>query len=312
MRQRYQSSGFQGLRRSVILSTAPWWWWEARSSILHGDPHHDYIGIVLALVGLAYLCWLLFALAVYALPLFAGITAGLAIYHTGSGPIGAIIVGLIAGTITLIAGQIALMTLRSPFVRAGIALLFAVPAATAGYHAALGVAHIGIPAEGWRQAMALLGAIVVGGHSLDAHDAFCAAPGCPTWHYRCRDSLDPLTWLPGRAELPPCVISRAAGADFEPTHDHSSAARRSASIALRRGHCPARRDAIGARCDQLSGLQCRPSARKGFFSFARCGWPLVRVTRLPPPHPPQCYRGGASHVASDGLIWPKDGCASIA
>jgi hypothetical protein len=38
--------------------------------------HHDYIGIVLALVGLAYLCWLLFALAVYALPLFAGITAG--------------------------------------------------------------------------------------------------------------------------------------------------------------------------------------------------------------------------------------------
>ena len=29
------------------------------------------IGIVLPLVGLAYLCWLLFALAVYALPLFA-------------------------------------------------------------------------------------------------------------------------------------------------------------------------------------------------------------------------------------------------
>jgi hypothetical protein len=29
------------------------------------------IGIVLALVGLAYLCWLLFTLAVYALPLFA-------------------------------------------------------------------------------------------------------------------------------------------------------------------------------------------------------------------------------------------------
>ena len=118
------------------------------------------IGIVLALVGLVYLCWL-FALAVYALPLFAGITAGLAIYHTGSGPIGAIIVGLIAGTITLIAGQIAIMTLCSPFIRAGIALLFAVPAAIAGYHAALGVAHIGIPDDGWRQAMALIGAIVV-------------------------------------------------------------------------------------------------------------------------------------------------------
>jgi hypothetical protein len=106
---------------------------------------------VLALVGLAYLCWLLFALGVYALPLFAGVTAGLVTYHSGSGPIGAIIVGLIASTISLIAGQIAFITLRSPFIRAGIALLFVVPAAIAGYHAALGLGYIGIPAEGWRQ-----------------------------------------------------------------------------------------------------------------------------------------------------------------
>jgi hypothetical protein len=38
-----------------------------------------------------------------------------------------------------------------------------VPAAFAGYHAALGLAQIGVPAEGWRQAFALIGAIVVGG-----------------------------------------------------------------------------------------------------------------------------------------------------
>jgi len=119
------------------------------------------IGIVLSLVGLAYLCWLLFALAVYALPLFAGVTAGLATYHSGSGPIGAIIVGLIASSVTLVLGQIALMTLRSPLIRAVIALLFAVPAAVAGYHAGLGFAHIGIPAESWKQAMAMAGAIVV-------------------------------------------------------------------------------------------------------------------------------------------------------
>jgi hypothetical protein len=36
------------------------------------------IGIILAFVAFGYLCWLIFALAVYALPLFAGITAGLA------------------------------------------------------------------------------------------------------------------------------------------------------------------------------------------------------------------------------------------
>ena len=119
------------------------------------------IGIVLALVGLAYLCWLLFALAVYALPLFAGVTAGLATYHSGSGPIGAIIVGLIASSVTLVLGQIAFTTLRSPLIRAVIALLFVVPAAVAGYHAALGLAHNGIPADGWRETVAVAGAIIV-------------------------------------------------------------------------------------------------------------------------------------------------------
>jgi len=119
------------------------------------------ISIVLAFVGLAYLCWLLFALAIYALPLFAGVAAGLATYHSGSGPIAAIIVGAIASSMTLVAGQIAFTTLRSPLIRAAIALLFAVPAAVAGYHATLGLAHIGISAEGWQQAMAVMGAIVV-------------------------------------------------------------------------------------------------------------------------------------------------------
>ena len=35
------------------------------------SPAMIIIGIVLAFIGLAYLCWLLFALAIYALPFFA-------------------------------------------------------------------------------------------------------------------------------------------------------------------------------------------------------------------------------------------------
>jgi hypothetical protein len=119
------------------------------------------IGIVLSFVGLAYLCWLLFALAVYALPFFAGLTAGFAAYHSGSGPIGAIVVGAIASAITLLLGQIAFTTFRSPLIRAALALLFAMPAAAAGYHAALGLAHIAIPTEGWRDAIAAAAAIIV-------------------------------------------------------------------------------------------------------------------------------------------------------
>ncbi len=52
---------------------------------------------------------------------------------------------------------------RSPLIRAAIALLFAVPAAIAGYHATLGLAHIGVPSQGWREAFAMVGAILVGG-----------------------------------------------------------------------------------------------------------------------------------------------------
>ena len=123
------------------------------------------IGIVLSFVGLAYLCWLVFALAVCALPFFAGLTAGLtaglAAYHSGSGPIGAIVVGVIAGAVTLLLGQIAFTTFRSPLIRVALALLFAVPAAAAGYHTALGLAYIAIPADGWRVAIAVISAIIV-------------------------------------------------------------------------------------------------------------------------------------------------------
>ena len=119
------------------------------------------IGIILAFVVLGYLCWLIFALAVYALPLFAGITAGLAAYHSNSGPIAAIAVAAIVSVMVLLAGQLAFTTLRSTLVRAVVALVFAVPAAIAGYYAAYGLAHLVVPVEGWREAIAIAGAVMV-------------------------------------------------------------------------------------------------------------------------------------------------------
>ncbi len=121
------------------------------------------IGIILGFAGLGYLCWLLFALAVYALPFFAGVSAGLAAFHSGSGPVGAIVVGFNAGVVTLVVGQIAFAAVRSPLMRAAIALLFAAPAAVAGYHATLGLVQIGAPSPDWCEILAVIGAIVVGG-----------------------------------------------------------------------------------------------------------------------------------------------------
>jgi hypothetical protein len=104
-----------------------------------------------------------FTLAVHAFPLFVDVTAGVAAYHSGSGEVGAILVGLITGAFTLAAGQIAIAAFRSPLIRTAIALVFAMPAAVAGYHAALGLARFGVPAEVWQQTFALIGAIAVGG-----------------------------------------------------------------------------------------------------------------------------------------------------
>ena len=67
------------------------------------------LGLVLGFLGLGFLCWLLFTLAVYALPFFAGMTAGLAAFHSGAGAIGALIVGILAGGATLALGSWAFM-----------------------------------------------------------------------------------------------------------------------------------------------------------------------------------------------------------
>ena len=99
------------------------------------------IGVILGAFGIGLFCWLLFTLAVYALPFSASLTAGLAAFHSGAGMFGALVVGIVAGTVTLGAGQLAFAMARSPLIRAAIALLFATAAAVAGYHATLALAR---------------------------------------------------------------------------------------------------------------------------------------------------------------------------
>jgi hypothetical protein len=121
------------------------------------------LGILLIIAGIGFLCWLLFTLAVYALPFFAGLTAGLAAYHSGAGVVGAIIVAVFAGIATFAVAQIAFARARRPLVRGAIGLLYTAPAAIAGYEATLGLARITIPSEGWGQTIAIVGALLVAG-----------------------------------------------------------------------------------------------------------------------------------------------------
>lgn len=136
-----------------------------------------FIATILSVAGLGFICWLLFNLAVYALPFFAGVSAGMAAYESGAGPIGAIVIGLIAGALTLVIGQVLFATVRSPAVRAVIAILFAAPAALAGYHAVHGMTGIGDTTEIWRQAFGLVAAAIIGFVAWSRVSAFY--PGNP-------------------------------------------------------------------------------------------------------------------------------------
>ena len=121
------------------------------------------IGLIFSMLGIGLFGWLIFTLAVYALPFFLGLTAGLAAFHGGAGVVGALLVGIVAGALTLAMGQIAFAVVRPLILRAAVAAAFAVPAAIAGYHAVLGVLQIGVPSLVWREVFAWIGAIFIGG-----------------------------------------------------------------------------------------------------------------------------------------------------
>jgi len=120
------------------------------------------LGIVASFGVVGFLCWTLFQLANFALPTFVGVSAGLALYHAGLGPISSIGGGLLAGAAVLVAGQLAFSGVRSIPVRLALAGLFVLPAAVAGYHAVHGMMGLGDPAEIWRQLAGGIGAVMVG------------------------------------------------------------------------------------------------------------------------------------------------------
>lgn len=60
-----------------------------------------FIGILASIAAIGGLCWLLFTLAVFALPFFAGVSSGTWAYQTGAGWLGAIIIGLVGAALTL-------------------------------------------------------------------------------------------------------------------------------------------------------------------------------------------------------------------
>lgn len=121
------------------------------------------IALIFAGIAVIFACWLLYTLATLALPVFAAVTIGLWAQSMGAGVFGALVSGLFAGVATLLAGQLLFAVVRSPLWRLAVGLLFAIPAAIAGYHAVHGITGMGIDSETWRHALGVVGALIIGG-----------------------------------------------------------------------------------------------------------------------------------------------------
>ncbi|RKQ89616.1 hypothetical protein [Maricaulis maris] len=121
-----------------------------------------FLSALLSVIGLGFLCWLLFSLAVYALPFFVAVTLGYYAFENGAGPIGAVAVALFAGAIALVLGQVAFATFRSQTIRLALGALYALPAGVAGFHAVKGLSETGGAGETWTLVFASIGAVIVG------------------------------------------------------------------------------------------------------------------------------------------------------
>lgn len=114
------------------------------------------------LVGIVFFCWLLYGAAIYTLPFLVGAFVGLRAEQAGAGPLGGIMLGIGAGALVLVVGRAAFAQARGPVLRVVIALVFAAPAALAGYSATSMLFGLTSTSEGWRDAFSILGAIAIG------------------------------------------------------------------------------------------------------------------------------------------------------
>ncbi|MDX0484459.1 hypothetical protein GOC76_09475 [Sinorhizobium medicae] len=134
------------------------------------------LAILASFAAIGLLCWLLFTLAVFALPAFGGVTAGAWAHGTGAGIPGAVLVGGAAAALTLAAGHLLITFVRPMWLKLIVAIAFVAPAAIAGFHATHGIVKHLMPSEGWQITFSVIGAIAVGITAFIRVAGMAAAP----------------------------------------------------------------------------------------------------------------------------------------
>lgn len=119
-----------------------------------------FITLPLALIGVGFMIYLLFAAATYVLPIYAGLSADFAALHAGASYTSAILLGILAFLLVVMLRQMAAQQPSRP-ARIAVALLFAVPAAVAGFQVASALLHLG-GVGSWGVALSLAAALATG------------------------------------------------------------------------------------------------------------------------------------------------------
>ena len=149
------------------------------------------IGLILSMFGIGFFCWLIFTLTVYALPFVVGLTAGMAAFHGGAGVIGALARRRPRWRAHPCQSARSHSPSSAPCSYAPLSrLLFAVPAAIAGYHAVLGLSQIGVPSLALARGVRLDRRDLHRRHGLGAHDAVCPHRSCGQGAWRWSGSVD--------------------------------------------------------------------------------------------------------------------------
>jgi hypothetical protein len=118
--------------------------------------------LIMCFVLTGTLCVLAYRFAVHALPIMLSFQVAHIAYGTGSGLLGAGFLGLVAGAVAFGLLSAVFVSVKSPISRVIIGLIFALPAAGAGYALVSGISASAIPSEAWRQIFCIIGGVFVG------------------------------------------------------------------------------------------------------------------------------------------------------
>jgi hypothetical protein len=117
--------------------------------------------LILGVFAGLYVLWLVFSLAIYALPLWAGVMTVFFMHNHGQGLIASILGGFAVAILVLAGGPVLFSIVRSPLARLGLALLYVVPTGIAGYHAVYGFGVMAIGAGAIVTILSWIGAFII-------------------------------------------------------------------------------------------------------------------------------------------------------